>query len=95
MYLSFQYAAYDRKKRILEVCLNHGTRHQYRNVPRTTAVALVRAAEPAKYWKENIERQYRSAQVRVRHYTEREILMEMARAMLEFVGIPRTVNTSW
>jgi len=77
------YVAYDRKKRILEVCFNHGTRHQYRNVPRTVAVALVRAADPAKCWKENIERQYRpSAQVRGRHYTEREILMEMARALV-------------
>jgi len=32
------YLAYDRQKRILEICLNHGTRHQYRNVPRTAAV---------------------------------------------------------
>jgi len=28
-------------------------------VPLATAVALVRASDPADYWKENIERQYR------------------------------------
>src|SRR5262245_34730107 len=54
------YAAYNRQMRILEICFNHGTRHQYRNVPLATAVALVRASGPAKYWKENIGRDYRS-----------------------------------
>src|SRR5262245_22898803 len=76
------YATYVRQKRILEVCFNHGTRHQYCNVPLATALAWVRASDPAKYWKENIERQFRSAQVRGRYYTGREILMEMARAMV-------------
>ena len=78
------YAAYGRQKRILEVCFNHGTRHQYPNVPLRIALALVRAADPAHYWKENIERQYRSsAQVRGRYYAEGAILMSMARAMQE------------
>jgi len=66
------YGAYDRQKRILEVCFNHGTRYQWRSVPRATAVALVRADDPAKYWNENIERQYRSAEVRGQYYTERQ-----------------------
>jgi hypothetical protein len=38
-----------------------------------------------KYWKENIERHYRFVQVRGRYYTEREILMEMARATEEIL----------
>ena len=33
------------QKRILEICFNHGVRHQYRNVPLATAVVLVRAAD--------------------------------------------------
>jgi hypothetical protein len=37
------------------------------------------------HWKENIERHYRFVQVRGRYYRERETLIEMARAMLEFV----------
>src|SRR5207237_10527097 len=45
------YATYDRPRRILEICFNHGTRHQYRNVPLQTALALVRASDPAHYWK--------------------------------------------
>jgi hypothetical protein len=75
------YAAYDRHTRILEVCFNHGTRYQWRNVPRAMALALVRSADPVRYLKENIERHYRFAQVRGRYYTEWEILMEMARAI--------------
>jgi hypothetical protein len=71
------YVAYDRKQRILEVCLNHGTRHQYPYVPLSTALALVRASDPANYWKENIEKRHRpSAQVRGRYHTEREILRD-------------------
>ena len=77
------YVAYQRQMRILEVCLNHGIRHQYRNVPVTTALGLVRASDPANYWKQNIERQYRlSAKVRGRYYIERQILMEMAMALV-------------
>ena len=64
-------------------------RHKYRHVPLTTALALVRAADPGRYWKENIERQFRdSAQVRGRYFTERTILMEMAKALerMELIG---------
>jgi KTSC domain len=73
------YAAYDRDKRVLEICFSHRVRHQYRNVPLAAALALVRASDPAHYWKENIERQYRnSAQVRGRYHTERAILIDGA-----------------
>ena len=41
-----------RQKLVHDVC-------QYRNVPLATAIALVRAADPVPYWKQNIERQYR------------------------------------
>jgi len=82
------YVAYDRNTRVLEVCFSHCVRHQYRNVPLATALALVRAGDPGQYWKENIERQYRlSAQVRGRYYTQREILMEMARALVERISL--------
>jgi hypothetical protein len=57
------------------------------DVPLAAALAFVRASDPANYWKENIERQYQaSAQVRGRHYTERKILMEMARTVAERIG---------
>ena len=49
------YAAYDRKTRVLEVCFSHRVRQQYRDVPLTTALALVQAADPGRYWKKNIE----------------------------------------
>jgi KTSC domain-containing protein len=73
------YIAYDRHKKVLEICFNHGTRYQWRNVPLRTALALVRSADPAQHLKENIERKYRFAQVRGRYYTEWMILMGMAR----------------
>jgi ATP adenylyltransferase len=38
-----------KQKRILEVCFNHGTRHQYRNVPLWKAREFVRATDPAQY----------------------------------------------
>ena len=78
------YATYDRKTRVLEVCFSHCVRHQYRDVPLTTALALVRAPNPGQYWKGNIERQYQQpAQVRGRYCPEdaRSVLMEMAHAI--------------
>ena len=71
--------AYDRQRMILELEMNTGERFQYFRVPRRVAIGLVQ--EPAKYMKEFIERTYRFERVRGRYYTEREILMEMARAM--------------
>jgi len=82
------YAAYDRDRRVLETCFSHRVRHQYRNVPLATALALVRAPNPGHYWRENIERQYRDfVQVHGRYYTERAILMEMARALEEGIDL--------
>jgi hypothetical protein len=70
-----------RQKLVHDVC-------QYRNVPLATAIALVRAADPVPYWKQNIERQYRpSAQVRGTYYTEWMILMLMARTLEECIDL--------
>jgi hypothetical protein len=78
--------AYDRTRMILELEMNTCERFQFFGVPRRTAIGLVQTDEPAKYMKEFIERTYGFERVRARYYTQREILLEMARAFMERIA---------